>query len=315
MRNSPLVSIIINNYNYQNFIEQSISSALNQCYQNIEVIVVDDGSTDNSRERIANFNDSITTVFKENAGQASTFNIGFKKSRGEIICFLDADDLCFPNKASSVVEILCGVENQNLAWCYHYLLQVQEDGIIDPQRYQPQQPNQETKKVHVMDFRKHIKNGVRPNFVPSTSGLCFKRNVLEKILPMPTKDGILISDMYLKYVAVFLGKGAVFDEMLGIYRRHSNNLYATDIKDKQKIGAGIDTYTSYAFLENFPGLKKLSIKMSSKALAYYLHHTSELQKNKHIIADFFKKIDSFSVIQILISTLYYYFKYYFCNLY
>ncbi len=73
----PLVSILINNYNYGRFLSKAIDSALNQEYQNIEVIVVDDGSTDDSRKIIESYGERIKPVLKENGGQASAFNAGF----------------------------------------------------------------------------------------------------------------------------------------------------------------------------------------------------------------------------------------------
>ena len=77
----PLVSIIINNYNYGRFLDEAISSALNQTYPHIEVVVVDDGSTDDSRQLIANYEDHIVSVLKENRGMSSACNAGFAASR------------------------------------------------------------------------------------------------------------------------------------------------------------------------------------------------------------------------------------------
>ena len=106
MQPQPLVSILINNYNYDQFLHDAISSALNQTYPNIEIVVVDDGSTDNSSEIIASYGDAIIPVLKANGGQASAFNAGFAASRGDIICFLDADDIFIPEKVDEVVLIL-----------------------------------------------------------------------------------------------------------------------------------------------------------------------------------------------------------------
>jgi glycosyltransferase involved in cell wall biosynthesis len=69
----PLVSVIINNYNYGRFLGEAIDSVLNQTYQRTETIVVDDGSTDNSREIIAGYGDRIIPVLKANGGQNSGF--------------------------------------------------------------------------------------------------------------------------------------------------------------------------------------------------------------------------------------------------
>jgi glycosyltransferase involved in cell wall biosynthesis len=74
MKPHPLVSIIINNYNYGRFLKQAIESALAQTYRLCEVIVVDDGSTDVSRSVLSGFGEHVVAVLKENGGQASAFN-------------------------------------------------------------------------------------------------------------------------------------------------------------------------------------------------------------------------------------------------
>ena len=74
MESKPLVSIIINNDNYDRFLAEAIDSALSQTYPNVEVILVDDGSTDRSRDVILCYCDQVTAVFKENGGQASAID-------------------------------------------------------------------------------------------------------------------------------------------------------------------------------------------------------------------------------------------------
>ncbi|MBN1874039.1 MAG: glycosyltransferase family 2 protein, partial [Anaerolineae bacterium] len=103
MVDTPLVSILINNYNYAEFLSAAIDSGLAQTYPNVEVVVVDDGSTDNSREVIAGYKNRIIAVLKENGGQASAFNAGVAASRGDIVCFLDSDDIFLPEKITEIV--------------------------------------------------------------------------------------------------------------------------------------------------------------------------------------------------------------------
>lgn len=105
MMNQPLASIIISNYNYSQFIQEAIDSALNQTYPQTEVIVVDDGSTDNSRDIIKSYGDKIVPVLKANGGQASAFNIGFASSQGEIIFFFNFDDIFAPEKVADIVPL------------------------------------------------------------------------------------------------------------------------------------------------------------------------------------------------------------------
>src|SRR5688572_7501809 len=103
MPDTPLVSILINNYNYGRFLRQAIDSALSQTYGNIEVVVVDDGSTDESREIVVNYGERVRPVLKDNGGQASAFNAGFAASRGELIALLDSDDLFVAEKIEKCV--------------------------------------------------------------------------------------------------------------------------------------------------------------------------------------------------------------------
>src|SRR4051812_7574018 len=98
MKPEPLVSIIINNYNYRRFLREAIDSALQQNYQRIEVVVVDDGSTDGSREVIRGYGDRIIAVLKANGGQGSAINAGFAAAHGDIICLEDSDDFFLPDK-------------------------------------------------------------------------------------------------------------------------------------------------------------------------------------------------------------------------
>lgn len=99
------ISIIIDNYNYGQYVGDAIRSVLLQDFSDFELIIVDDGSTDNSREVISSFTDSrIKTIFKENGGQLSAFNEGFKAASGKIICFLDSDDLYQQGYLSAAAE-------------------------------------------------------------------------------------------------------------------------------------------------------------------------------------------------------------------
>jgi glycosyltransferase involved in cell wall biosynthesis len=91
-RKAPLVSVIISNYNYGSYVGDAIRSALSQTFGNTEVIVVDDGSTDGSREVIGRFIGTIHPIYSENRGQCAALNTGLAASHGEIVIFADADD-------------------------------------------------------------------------------------------------------------------------------------------------------------------------------------------------------------------------------
>ncbi len=102
----PLVSILVSNYNYARYIGAAIESALDQTYSNIELIICDDGSTDNSVSVIEEYqrkDSRLQFLPKANGGQGSGFNAAFAASRGEIITLLDSDDLFLPHKVERIV--------------------------------------------------------------------------------------------------------------------------------------------------------------------------------------------------------------------
>lgn len=102
-----LVSIIIPSFNSLNFLNEAIDSALNQTYKHIEIILIDDGSTDGTANHFANFTQhGIKCVSQENSGASSARNHGLDLASGEYIQFLDADDLLHPEKIKRQVEIM-----------------------------------------------------------------------------------------------------------------------------------------------------------------------------------------------------------------
>jgi glycosyltransferase involved in cell wall biosynthesis len=130
----PLVSILINNYNYGRYLGDAIESALNQTYRHAEVIVVDDGSTDDSRDVIASFGSRVISVLKANGGQGSAFNAGFAASRGNIICFLDSDDWFLSEKTAEVVAAFAHGE---YGWFFHLLSTNGNGGAPPDPGFQP----------------------------------------------------------------------------------------------------------------------------------------------------------------------------------
>ena len=102
--NTPLVSIVIANYNYGRFLDESIPSALGQSYGNVEVIVVDDGSSDDSIEVAKRH--SVRVIEQTNSGVARARNRGAREARGELLVFLDADDILAPDYVERCWNVL-----------------------------------------------------------------------------------------------------------------------------------------------------------------------------------------------------------------
>lgn len=115
-RAEPLVSVIIPNYNHAQYVGDAIRSVLAQAYRNYEIIVVDDGSTDNSREVVTQFGDKVNYIYKTNAGLSAARNTGFNASKGSLIGVLDADDMYEPEYLETLVAAL--QENPDAAGIY-----------------------------------------------------------------------------------------------------------------------------------------------------------------------------------------------------
>jgi glycosyltransferase involved in cell wall biosynthesis len=109
---TPRVSIIIPVYQGDRFLAEALESVLNQTYINYEIIVVDDGSTDNSLEVLEHYFEKIRYVFQENQGVAAARNYGIKIAKGELIAFLDQDDLWLPDKLA--LQVACFDEHPEL---------------------------------------------------------------------------------------------------------------------------------------------------------------------------------------------------------
>ncbi|HWW42406.1 glycosyltransferase family 2 protein [Pedobacter sp.] len=114
MSANPLVSIIIPTYNREDKLPEAINSAISQTYKNIQIIVIDDGSVDSTRELVATY-PQIEYYWQKNQGQAAARNSGLKKTKGSIIASLDSDDIWFPDFLKLCVEKL---ENEQLDFVF-----------------------------------------------------------------------------------------------------------------------------------------------------------------------------------------------------
>jgi len=210
--NTPAsASVIVINYNYARFLRQAIDSALAQTAPNVEVIVVDDGSTDNSREIIASYGERVRPVLKANGGQGSAFNAGFEVATGDAIFFLDSDDAMLPETVATVLSVW-----QPAAVLVQYRLQVVDaDGNVLGIHPAPWEPLEEGDVVQLL-----LQTG---GFAMSiTSGLAYLRETLLKVMPLPPQIVNAADGCLNRGVALF-GRVQRIDQPLAIYRRHGGN--------------------------------------------------------------------------------------------
>ena len=212
------VSIIINNFNYGSYLREAIDSALNQTWSDVEVIVVDDGSVDNSADVIDSYGDRITPLYKNNGGQCSSINAGFVQSHGDVVILLDADDYLLPNAAKLHAARM---QNPDVVNSCGYLEVVNIDGTLLGQRV-PFRLGESGNYVAAT-----LEHGLDIYGVTFTSGHAWSRKFLQQVLPLPEHDlhgnELIGVDGYLTAVDRLFGRIEFIHEPVGRYRRHGKN--------------------------------------------------------------------------------------------
>jgi glycosyltransferase involved in cell wall biosynthesis len=213
----PRITALIDTYNYARFIGNAIESVLAQDFppEQMEVLVVDDGSTDNTREVVARFGARVRYLHKPNGGQASALNLGFAEARGEYVALLDADDVWLPGKLRRVVETFDAHPDAGMV--YHTFVEVY------PQRGRVEQTDFPAVSGTVLD-RTETRLTYRGQ---ATSGTAFRGSALERLLPIPETLRI-IADGYLVLLIPFVAQVAALREPLAEYRLHGENLFSFD---------------------------------------------------------------------------------------
>jgi glycosyltransferase involved in cell wall biosynthesis len=215
----PLASVLMSNYNYARYIGEAIQSVLDQTYGLLELLICDDGSTDNSCEVIESYvnRDPRVKLFrKQNGGQASGYNLAFQNSRGSVICLIDSDDVWLPAKLESVVR--CFKANPCAGMVAHPLMRVTED----------------RRRRGVSPLLAKIPSGWQGNNVlvnggilgdlPPGGGLCLRREIAARILPLPEEGPLRnCGDLPFMRLGPLLTSIAVVHEPLMEWRQHGKN--------------------------------------------------------------------------------------------
>ncbi|MDQ3015469.1 MAG: glycosyltransferase [Bacteroidota bacterium] len=218
MTNPAKVSIIVTSYNYSSYLRNAIDSALMQTYPHIEVIVVDDGSTDHSAEIILGYNEKIIPVLKQNGGQASAFNAGFIKCSGDIILFLDSDDVLHPSAVEKIIPLFQGSTVAKVHWILNEINGAgKATGKVTPSL----QLSDGDLRDEVFRIGPSASGG--PPHSPPTSGNAWSRMFLSQVLPIPEAEYITCTDQYLQTLAPVYGRIRAIEQELGSYRIHGNN--------------------------------------------------------------------------------------------
>lgn len=232
----PKVSVLVSNYNYREFIGEAIESVLAQNWQNFELIICDDGSTDGSAQlarQYSRLDSRIQVIEKENGGQASGFNAAFRKSSGEILCLLDADDTYRPEKLEKIVR--CHQRKPDAGFGLHRVLRV--DRNRRPQGVWPLRPA----LPEGWHGESMLKDGGVLSYMPPTSGLSLHRSVAERIFPLPEERPLTaIADQVITRQAPLLTCVVRSLEVLAEYRLHGSNSYEQERLTATKVQRQIE---------------------------------------------------------------------------
>jgi glycosyltransferase involved in cell wall biosynthesis len=211
---APFFTILIDTYNYGHYVEDAVSSVLAQDFplEEREILVVNDGSTDDTRSRLRRFGNAIRYLQKPNGGQASAFNYGLEHARGEVVALLDADDVWLPEKLRRIREAF--ERNPDAGMVYHRLYWWDGANDLAADRY----------FIAVSGRVPESRQALLQYPMASTSCLAFRRAALEKLLPIPEALRSQ-ADAYLTALIIFLAPVTAVTDYLGKYRMHGANLF------------------------------------------------------------------------------------------
>jgi len=209
------VTVLVDTYNYGHFIEETINSVLAQDFprEQMEILVVDDGSADDTADRVRKYGDRIQFFCKPNGGQASTLNFGIARARGEIVAFLDGDDYWLPGKLQRVVAEFD--KHPEAGMIYHNFFcergpspdQLPQSGLAGVSGF-------------LADNRKSL---LGYDLYP-TATLAFRRNILQRLLPIP-ESLIVQADAHLTACVIFVAPIVYISQPLTVYRVHADNVW------------------------------------------------------------------------------------------
>jgi hypothetical protein len=214
------VDIVISNHDYGGYVSAAVESALGQSHSDVSVVVVDDGSTDDSPERLRAYADSVTLLLQEeNRGQAAALNAGLQRCSGDVVIFLDADDVLRPDAAARAAAAFAA--DPELAKV-QFRMQVidaagRAGGATKPPPHLPL-PNGDLRRAELCF----------PFDIPwlPTSGNAFRASTLARILPIPDSEHSRCgADWHLIHLTTLLGRVASLEEVGASYRVHGANSY------------------------------------------------------------------------------------------
>lgn len=212
----PKVSVIMSVFNNRPFISSAIESLLKQSYpqDKIEIIVIDDGSNDGTRDVLEKYKEKIIYIYQENKGIASARNKGMSVAKGEIITFLDGDDEWHEERILKVVQKF--VDMPDVGIVYHPVELIDDKGVIIHKNF-----------YKAFGYKEGINGWITNDIIAGRifcggSSFAFKKEIIDKAYPIPEgiKRGV---DFYYTVISSCYAKTEYIPDLLGKYRLHGSN--------------------------------------------------------------------------------------------
>jgi hypothetical protein len=212
------VSVVIGAHNYAGFLPAAIDSALSQDQAPAEVVVVDDGSSDDTPAVLSRYRREAVVIRTPNRGQLAALATGYAATSGDMIVFLDADDVLLPTAVRMIINASHGIEVSKVHWP---MPEIDADGRAAG-RCRPTQPLPAGDLVEQL-----CRLGPEGAAYPPTSGNAWHRRFLDHVLPGPVDDFRLAADQYLAVLAPFFGPVAALAQPQSLYRRHGASAHSS----------------------------------------------------------------------------------------
>lgn len=211
----PSASILITNYNYGRFVGYAVDSALAQTWPDVQVVVVDDGSTDESRALLDTYGDAIQTIYQKNGGQASCVDRAVPHLTGDAVILLDADDMLDPTAVEKTIGFFT---DPNVVKVHWPMATVDRNGYPTGQVRWQQLPSGSLRA-------RALRVGPASHITPACSANIWRRSFFEAMVPLPTEASLVNTvDSVLFTFAPFFGEFRVYPEPLAFYRVHGGNI-------------------------------------------------------------------------------------------
>ncbi len=225
---NPTVTVLVDTYNHERFIEEALVSVVEQDFptSDMEILVVDDGSTDRTPEIVRAFAPRVRLLRKTNGGQASAFNFGIPQARGEIVAFLDGDDWWARNKLTRIAETMAADPEVGMVGHGYFEMASQTSTL---RRVVPSETSCFSLRTDggAQAFRNYMA------FL-GTSRVSIRNSVLQRVLPI-AEPLIIEADEFMSAAAAAVSSALIIPEPLTFYRLHDSNLFQLQSGDPVRL--------------------------------------------------------------------------------